>query len=210
LLQGLVELGFAQKDSEKGLYWASLKVWELGQAVLSRLDLGRAAEGPLHALREATRETVHLAVLEGTEVVYVIRLDSPQPIRLSSAVGRRAPAYCVSTGKAILAFTAQAQQEAISRGLVAQTAHTIVDPDKFMQEMAHIRDNGYSVSREEWTLGVWGIGAPILTGNGHVFGAISVTGPMDRIKGSGLKKTANVVVAAAHQIAQNLGAPFGV
>jgi len=86
LLQGLVELGFAQKDPEKGLYWATLKVWELGEAVLSRLDLRRAAEGPLNALRETTRETVHLAILEGIEVVYVIRLDSPQPIRLSSRI----------------------------------------------------------------------------------------------------------------------------
>jgi len=209
LLQGLVELGFAQKDPEKGLYWATLKVWELGEAVLSRLDLRRAAEGPLNALRETTRETVHLAILEGIEVVYVIRLDSPQPIRLSSAVGRRAPVYCVSTGKAMLAFAEPALQAAIARDLMPQTPHTIVDPGKFMEELARIRENGYSVSREEWTLGVWGIGAPIRARNGHVFGAISVTGPMERIQAGGLERTAGLLIATAKDIASSLGAPFG-
>ena len=210
LLQGLVEQGFAQKDDDKGVYWATLKVWELGEAVLSRLDLRRIAEPTLYALREQIRETIHLAVPEGGEVVYVTRLDSPQPIRLSSAVGRRAPAYCVSTGKAILAFTAPAWQEGISRTLVAQTPHTIVDPRKFLDEMAGIRERGYSVSREEWTLGVWGVGAPIRSGNGHVFGAISATGPMERMQETGIEKIAALLMAGASTIAHQLGAHPGI
>ncbi len=204
LLQALVELGFARKDDDKGVYWVTLKLWELGQLVLSRLDLRRAAEAPLHALREATRETVHLSVMEGGQVVYVIRLDSPQPVRLSSEVGRRAPAYCVSTGKAILAFLPPAQQEEVARNLVAQTEHTIVDPQEFMREMARIRAQGYSVSRGEWTVGVWGIGAPILASNGHVLGAISATAPMERFQGKALKKTAELVVATAAAIAKDI------
>ena len=101
-LQALVELGYVV--NEGGSYRASLKMWELGARVIARLDVRQAALPAMHWLLDQSRETVHLSVLDGDQVMYVDKLDSPEPVRAYSEIGGRAPAYCVATGKVLLAW----------------------------------------------------------------------------------------------------------
>ena len=107
LMQALVETRFVLRDDEHGTYTPSIKLWELGSAVLGKLDLRRHAERQMDALMELTGESVHLSVLDGIEVVYVHKVDSPTPVRAYTQIGGRVPAYCVATGKAQLAFGRQ-------------------------------------------------------------------------------------------------------
>jgi DNA-binding IclR family transcriptional regulator len=92
LLQGLVEAGYVRQDLLSGDYTTTIKAWELGSAVMAKIGLKQMAEPFMGSLLNRFRETVHLSVLEGDEVVYIHKLDSPEPVRAYSQVGGRAPA----------------------------------------------------------------------------------------------------------------------
>lgn len=207
LLQALVELGYAHRDEASGTYRASIRIWELGQAVLSNLNLPAIAEPQMERLLRATRETVHLSVLDGDEVVYLHKLDSPEPVRAYTTVGGRAPAYCVATGKAMLAFLGDDRLQALSRRLAGFAPRTITEPDEFMREMARVRQQGYAVNRGEWRESVGGVGAPIRDPGGRVVAAIGVSGPIERLRASTLKALALEVAAAAQAIGDALAGP---
>lgn len=182
LLQGLVELGYVSKDEGKGIYRATLKLWELGQAMDVAIPIKSAAADAMARLLDRTRETVHLSVLDANEVVYLAKLDSPEPVRAYSEVGGRAPAHCVATGKALLAWLSGDAVASLSRRLKQYSPNTITDPDEFLQEMERVRGNGYAVNRGEWRNAVWGVAAPVLTRKGIAVAAIGVSGPAHRVK----------------------------
>jgi len=204
LLQALVELRYAVKHEQTSGYSASLKVWELGTALSGRMSIRNAAISEMDKLLASTRETVHLSVLDGDEVVYVHKLDSPEPVRSYSEVGGRAPAYCVATGKAIFAWQPEQRIAAISTRLVAHTPRTIVEPAAFAREMQKVRTQGYAVNKGEWRESVWGIAAPIRDSAGNVIAAIGISGPAARMKPAQLKNMAASVVGAAQAVTTTL------
>lgn len=206
-LQALVELGYVVNEDQRGAYRASLKIWELGVRVIARLDVRRAASPAMHWLLDQTRETVHLSVLDGEQVVYVDKLDSPEPVRAYSEVGGRAPAHCVATGKALLAWRTTPELLATPtrrKPLVAHTPATIIDPAEMARELARIRLQGYAVNRGEWRASVWGIAAPIADGTGQVVAAIGLSGPATRVRPTRVKTLAKLVVQAAQQVSDTL------
>jgi len=208
LLQALVELRYVVKDESTSEYSASLKVWELGNRLSLRLAVRHAAQTRMTELLLATRESVHLSVLEGYEVLYVHKLDSPEPVRAYSEVGGRAPAHCVATGKAILAWQPEAALENfITHGLTEHTAHTITDPDDFLREMERVRNLGYAVNRGEWRDSVWGIASPIRDSTGTVVAALGVSGPSSRIKPAQIKPLAALVREAADAVSLDANPP---
>jgi IclR family KDG regulon transcriptional repressor len=200
LLQALVTLGYAQKNESRGTYQASLKLWEVGTALGSRLGVKNSALEAMEDLLRKTRETVHLSVLDGDEVVYIHKLDSPEPVRAYSEVGGRAPAYCVATGKAILASQPQAYLAGISIRLQRHTPKTIVDPAEFLREMERVRTQGFAVNRGEWRETVWGIASPIRNSEGVVVAGIGVSGPSSRVRPALIKEFAPEVLAAASAV----------
>ena len=187
LLQALVELGYVQKNSTRGTYQATLKLWELGTALEGRLTIKVAARDAMERLLKDTRETVHLSVLDGDEVVYIHKLDSPEPVRAYSEIGGRAPAYCVATGKAILAWQDESYLQGLSHRLTRHTEKTITKPADFMHHLERIRTAGFAVNRGEWRETVWGVASPILGAEGGVLAAIGISGPSARIKPNMLK-----------------------
>jgi DNA-binding IclR family transcriptional regulator len=206
LLQGLVELKYVQHDPATRGYAASVRLWELGSSVLEGLDLRRIAQPYMEALLEQTRETVHLSVLDGAEVVYVHKIESHEPVRAYSQIGGRAPAHCVATGKALLAWLGAARLADLASGIERYTPRTIVEEAAFLREMDRVRKQGYAVNRGEWRESVGGIGAPIRDIQGHVIAAVGISGPIARIKPSMFKALAGPVVAAAQCISVGLGA----
>ncbi len=205
LLQALVDLGYVQKKNDvRGTYQASLKLWELGTALEGRLPIKNAAREAMEQLLGTTRETVHLSMLDGDQVVYIHKLDSPEPVRAYSEVGGRAPAYCVATGKAILAWQNAAYLRDLSQRLVQHTPKTITKADAFLKELESIRKNGFAVNRGEWRETVWGIAAPIFSTDGVVLAAIGISGPSLRIKPPMIKRLAKDVQSAAEAVAAKL------
>jgi DNA-binding IclR family transcriptional regulator len=200
-LQALVELGYVVNEDGRGAYRVSLKIWELGARVIARLDVRRAASAAMQWLLEETRETVHLSVLDGEQVVYVDKLDSPEPVRAYSEIGGRAPAYCVATGKALLAWRDPPRLALSAQQLPRQafTPATITGAVELASEMERIRSQGFAVNRGEWRASVWGVAAPIMDGTGRVVAAVGVSGPTSRIKPNRVKSLAAQVTEAARR-----------
>lgn len=184
LLVTLTAEHLLEHDPTTGKYRLGLAMYDLGAAVATRLDLHEAVNPPLERLRNVTGETVQVAVLDGREVVYVERLDSPQTLRLFLEVGRRNDAHNTSTGKCLLAFRSEAELEGLLRGwkLKAKTPHTITNVSLLRKELARIRSQGYARNVEEAELGVLSVAAPIRDISGRIVAAMSAAGPITRME----------------------------
>lgn len=204
-LTTLVELDYVKQEAVTARYAASLKMWEVGSAVLDRLDLKRVAAEPMTELAGETGETVHLSILDGNHVVHIDKVECEHAIRAYSRVGGRVPVHCVATGKAMLAFQSDAFIRMATRNLKAATLNTVVDPDLLLTELAQIRRNGISISRGAWQPGVDGIAAPIRDANGHVVAALGISGPAIRLRSKECARYVPLVADAAAKISRALG-----
>jgi IclR family transcriptional regulator, acetate operon repressor len=154
-----------------------MRLFELGQLVPTQRDIGEIAAPYLAELFEATRETVHLAVRDGQEVLYVQKLAHRGSPQVGSRVGGRMPMHCTGVGKAMLAFNSTALTDAvIAQGLRRLTPRTIVAPGLLRRDLARTRVRGFAVEREESTTGIVCVAGPIIDVTGNAVAAISMTG----------------------------------
>jgi DNA-binding IclR family transcriptional regulator len=152
-------------------------------------DLGAGQESEWHRrirdaltpyladLYEFTKQTVHLAVLQGTEVIYLNKLYGHLQVRSPSRIGGRAPAYCTAVGKVLLAYDHAAAEETIRGQLRQWTPSTITDPDMLRTELAAIRRTNLAFDREELLGGLNCVAAPVLGPGARPVAALSVSGP---------------------------------
>jgi DNA-binding IclR family transcriptional regulator len=204
LIETLAASGYVYRR-EGGRYELTLKLWELGMTVVSRLDLKEVAAPHLRELAARTAETVHLSVFDDGSVVYIEKIESSHPVRAYSRVGGRAPAYCVATGKALLAYQPPELINRIARTLIRFTRRTITNPEGFVRELERIKRDGYAVNQGEWRDSVCGVAAPIWDGSGVVVAAVGISGPVQRLPAKACLGFAPVVVAAAQRISHDLG-----
>lgn len=191
-----------------GRYRLGLRLWELGCVAVAQLGLRETARPTLEWLARESQETVHLAVLDGDEIVYIDKIDSTQPVQAYSRIGGRMPAVCVATGKAMLACQPPDVVAGLLRGgLRRHTPRTITDPDRFRKALARVPRDGYAVNLGEYRLDVGGVAAPIVDHAGRVVGALGVTAPVSRLPRARLKALAPLVVRAAAEASERLGHP---
>lgn len=180
LANELVSHGFLSRSGTR--YVLGTRLFELGQRVPSRKLLREAALPFLEDVFVATRETVHLAIIDGLEVFYVERLAGHRSAGTPSAVGGHLPLHCTATGKALLAHAVPSVvEQVLVAGLKRRTPFTIVVPSLLIAELAKIRDAGAAIEREETRLGFISVAAPVFDRSGGVLAAISVTGPAERL-----------------------------
>ncbi|NBM16134.1 IclR family transcriptional regulator [Streptomyces sp. GC420] len=154
-----------------------LHLFELGQLVPRQRDLREAALPLMEDLREVTRSTVHLAVRDGVEVVYIEILGSKAYPGLPSRVGGRMPAHATGVGKAILAFSPpEVPAERIKSGLAPCSPFTVVAPGALLRELENVRRTGIAYDREESGVGTVCVAAPVLDTGGLAIAALSATG----------------------------------
>lgn len=206
ILATLASLGYVSQNPELKTYEATLRLWELGSCVVNRLSLKSVALPFMRQLAERTRETVHLSILEGLDVLYVDKIDSPEPIRAYSIVGGRAPAYCVATGKAILAFATDEELANLPfSSFKKYTERTIIKKDAFLKEIQRIRKKGYSVNLGEWRATVRGVAAPIFGVGNAPAAAIGLSGPTERLTENRIRQFAPLVLEAGEAMSRNFG-----
>lgn len=143
LLKELEESGFVGRVGSK--YQVGNRFFELNEAARWSTygDLREQAQTPIASLFERAGATVHLAVLEGTEVLYIEKLTGSAGSRLPTRVGSRMPATCTALGKAMLAYSPPAVvRGALSQPLPRATAYSIVDPARFVDELKSVRASG--------------------------------------------------------------------
>lgn len=204
-LKTLRAAGYVRQTLDSGDYECTLKLFQLGGAVLARVDVKRAAEPFMEALASRTRETVHLSVLDDTDVIYLHKIDSPQPVRAYSMIAGRAPAYAVATGKALLAFQGDGYIARFKGKLEPHTTRTLISLAALRQELEQIRQQGYAVNRGEWRASVCGLAAPVFDSTRGALAAVGISGPIERLKPATLKSFRPDVVQAARSISEALG-----
>ncbi len=204
LLSILVNEGFVERTTDER-YRLSLKLYEIGQEVVSSRLLHQVGHVPLEKLHNDSNEAAHLAVLSGRDVVYLDRLESPQMMGLFTRVGRRRSAHATSSGKVLLAFGAQADVDAVvAGGLPRLGPRTITTRTRLNQALAEVRKAGYAVSTDEAAPGVVSIAAPIFDGVGTCVAAVSVAGPLIRMAADRHERLVRLVVRTAADISRAL------
>lgn len=211
LLASLDYHNYIARDEESGKYTLGLACLELAKSFQMGNALIRLAGRDLEALRDDVRETVHLGVLDGPDVVYLQKLPGLHAIGfLESRVGGRLPAYCTGIGKVLLAF---AEPDYV-RELVDETygvlerytSTTITDVDELIEHLAEIRERGFAFDWGEHEPDVRCVAFPVFGKDGGVRAAISVAGPVNRMEP--LRENRAVIDAAratATAISQKLG-----
>jgi DNA-binding IclR family transcriptional regulator len=160
----------------------------------------------LFALRDKTNESVHLAILDGAEIMYVYNLESTQAIRARSDIGVRKPAYCTAEGQAILAFQAsETIEDVIRAGLLPRTPQTITDPQKLRKALEAVRQRGCAIEDEESEIGMRCIAAPIRNDAGEVVASVGMAGPVTRLSKKSIAEFIPHVIETAAQISERLG-----
>ena len=206
LASTLIDADFLEKSPETGAYRLGLALFELGTLVRRKMNVANEARPYLKSLMETTGETAHLAVLDHASALFINTMASRQAIRMSSDVGARAPGYCTSEGKALLAFRSpEVLERVIAAGLKAWTPRTIVKPQALSEELASVRQRGFATDDEEYEIGLRSVAAPIRNHRGDVIAAISIAGPTQRVSKKVMQAYAPEVVAAAMAISQRLG-----
>jgi IclR family acetate operon transcriptional repressor len=206
LLSTLTAEGLLERGEAPGTYRLGLKMYELGVTVFPNLDLHEAARPVLASLRQSTGETVHLAVLDHLDVVYLERLESPQTLRTFQSVGHRMPAHATSTGKVLLAHlpTEVLRERLLDWRPTRLTPHTIVDKGALLADLRRVVERGWAQNVEEGSLGAASVAAPIRDENGCVIASVSVVAPISRAR-DGLRRYRAAVVDAARVISSRIG-----
>ena len=200
--------GYLTRDPGTGRYRLSLRVFQIGSHALDALDLPARAMPALEALGAATEETVHLAVLDGAEVIFIGKVESPRPLRLYSQVGRRCPAHCTAVGKVLLAYAGVEQRAlAAARPLKRYTPKTLTSAVALERELDEVRRRGYAVDEEEFEDGIRCIAAPVRDYRGRVVAALSVSAPAGRLPRQRAASLVDQVLAASRRGSEALGHP---
>lgn len=172
----LLERCYIKKTSE-GRYELGSKLLELASLVLERLDVRNIAHPLLIALSEKMHATVHLARLEGPEIVYLDKVETHRSLPIVSRIGGRQPAYCTGLGKALLAFVPQERLDELLPQIrfTTFTPSTIADADRLIAELAVIRARGHALDNEEHESGISCVAFPVFDLYGEPIGAVSAT-----------------------------------
>jgi DNA-binding IclR family transcriptional regulator len=202
----LVAEGILEQNPENEKYRLGINLFRLGALVRQRMNLSNEAKPHLVELRELTGETVHLAILNQNQIMYVYNLESRQAIRARSDVGVRKPAYCTAEGLAMLAFQPDDAVEAvIAEGLLPRTAHTCLEESALRRRLVEIRQSGSAVEDEESEVGMRGIAAPVRDASGAVIAAVGLAGPVQRLSKKTIGGFVPSVVRTANAISARLG-----
>ena len=202
-LSHLENEGYVFRDPN-GYYTVGPQLAKFGTGESHHATLCRTSAEVLEKLQTDTGETVNLAVLDRTEILYLSVFESRQTFRMVSEIGARRPLYCTALGKAILAYLPPVQQRKSVAAIRFDrlTPRTVCSVEKLSEDLLRVRRRAYALDDEEAVLGARCIAVPILTHNQKVIGAISISGPVVRITKRRVPTFATLLRTAAEEIAR--------
>ena len=196
LIGELSAWGALRRDAS-GAYTIGRRLWDLGLLAPVQTDLRQAAAPFLHDLYGATRATVHLAVRDGTQVLYLHTVRGNASVPIVSTVGSRLPLHSTGVGKVVLAHApADVRREVLTGPLQRFTPYTITQPARLEQQLARVLHDGYATTAEEMTLGACSVAVPV-TVDGEV---VAVVGAVV----ADLRRTRQRLVAALQVAARGI------
>ncbi|ABK61883.1 MULTISPECIES: IclR family transcriptional regulator [Clostridium] len=207
LLATLIYKGYVEQEDKANKYKLTLKLFELGNKKIQKMDLITVARPYLKELVENTNEVVHLVVREGTEIIYVGKEESQNTIRTHSRIGNRRPLYCTAVGKSILSYMKDDEIEEIwnESNVEKLTEHTITDFNEFKKCLNEVRKKRYAVDEQENEIGVRCVGTSIFNYKGEICGAISISGSIISFTKEKLEEFSKLIIEYAERISKELG-----
>lgn len=208
ILQTLIGRGYARQRSE-GVYAPGLRILALAGAVWANVEVGALVRPIMAQLQDLAPETVHFAVLDSTQAVYVEKLEGRRAYRMASVVGMPLALHSTAIGKAMLAFLDEADfvrwvDDAV---LTRRTPRTLTTRRQLENELVTIRRCGYAIDDEENEEDIRCVGAAVLDSRGRVFGGISVSAPAFQLSREEAERIAPHVALAAARICITMGLP---
>jgi DNA-binding IclR family transcriptional regulator len=196
-----------KQNPETGRYHLGIKLFKLGNQAVLQFDLREICRPFLIQLMDKTKETVHLAVMDDDQVLYLEKVEGPHALRMPSRVGRHITTYCTSLGKAMLSCLGEAEVKRViqKHQFKAFTPHTIRSLDLLLADLRAVRKRGYSIDNEEIEIGLRCVGAPIQDHTGKMIGAISVAAPSARLTNQKISLFGRLVTEVAANISKELG-----
>ena len=207
ILQELVGLGWVRETDGRGYALGARLLGLVGQAG-DESQLARFGRPIIAALNEQTGHTIHLAVRQGDEAVYVDKLDGRRAYQMRSRVGLSIPLHCTAIGKAVLAALPDDEVRDIARrtGLPRRTTHTLTEPDELVRHLRNVRRLGFAIDDQENELHTRCVGAAIVDSRGAPIGGVSLSSLVFDLDKKKISRIAPLVVAAAESLSEAFGA----
>lgn len=199
ILATLKQRGFVEQAARGEPYKLGQKVWLMAHGYMQASMLPQLARPFMEELSRTVRGTIVLRVFEGEEQVTLECIHSPEVLRTSFPVGARYPATYGSTGKALLAFSAQSRIDAALQGLSKR------DAGRLEAELGLVRQQGYALNLEESVRGVRGMAAPVLSREGEVVASIGASFPALDLPQSRIPQVSKAVRATCAAVRKRCG-----
>ena len=203
ILNSLIYMGYVKQDVSTSKYSLTFKIWDIANQVLTKIDMVNIVKPYLRHLVEITGETVHLVQMDGTNAVYIDKVESyNNSVRMVSQVGKSIPLYCSGVGKAMLAEMKPESVKQIwdTSEIYKFTNHTITNYSILCERLEEVRKNGYALDDEENELGVRCIATSIKDHTGKARYAFSISAPSSRMNDKTIKNLAKKVLETRRQI----------
>ena len=182
LLATLENKRFITRDKTTGLYRLGLRFIEMASLVLQDVELHRWAHPYLQRLLTEFGETVDLSVLDGSHVVYLEVIESPQRLKLAAAVGQRLPASFTASGKALMAYLPEEQiRNILNENLAGRTDPALRSIPEILEDLKRTAERGYAIAEQEYEEGINAVAAPILDTSKYPIASIAIVGPSFRL-----------------------------
>lgn len=206
LVNTLTGYGYLEQVPSNRKYRLGLELFEMGNLVLSRIDIRNEAKELCTPLVQKYPATVHIATHSEGEVVYVDKLDAGLSLISASSVGKRLPMHCTGVGKAILAYLPETYiDQYLQFPLKKFTEKTVTTRQQLADELSNVRKMGIAMDQEEIELGLSCIAAPILQRNGEPVLAISLSFPYGRISSINLEEAKEELLMRTRTLSARLG-----
>jgi len=208
-LTTLEYFGYVEQNPDSGKYKLGLKLLELGQLVLNRIDLRQRVRPVLKELANRSGETANLAIFEDKieEVVFIDQIESPRDIKMGLRVGRITQLHATALGKVIFAHLPNDKIKELlhKKEFLKLTENTTTDPEELYGQLNIVRQSGFAIDNEEAMEGAKCIAAPLRDYTGVVVAAISISAPASRITDENIDEKVELVKRSALEASLNLG-----
>lgn len=211
LLHTLLEKDFLRYEEKSARYFLTARLFALGSTAVREGTVESLLRTAIREVARASAETVHCGLLEGTEVVYIDKVESTQSIRMTSRVGLRMPLYATAMGRAILAEMPEEAAKALLADVEMErlTANTVTDRAVLREMLQQVRAQGYATEYEETNPGVCCIGVAIVLPDGSPNYALSISMPMFRGGEEAMERYAPLLLEAKTKAEHMLSAGIG-
>lgn len=207
LLNTLVWKGYIKQNKNTSKYGLTLKLFELGNKKVEKMDFVTIAQPYLKELMEKTNEVVHLVVREENEIMYLAKVEPQKSMKMYTRIGMRKPMYCTAMGKAMMSQMSEEEVEEIwnSSDIKKLTENTIVDIEKLKESLSEIRKKGYAVDDQEVEIGIRCIGTVVKDHKNNVSGAISLSSSIITFTEDKIEYFSKMILECANKISKELG-----